>query len=408
MSELRRLLRRIFIPPIKAATRVVAQVRKELIQVRRRPGAFLSLVLGPFLIMAIFGLGYTGERRPLETAVVVPPGLDLPTDAEYYQSLAGPALNVRGVTQDADEARQALAEQQLDMIVVVPADAREAFSAGRQAEIVVVINTIDPVNVGYAGFLASLLSREVNEEILRTAVAEGESYAVRRVGQEITDIPPEVIAAPTTVRTENIAPSEPSIVSFSAPAVLALILQHMAVTLTALSFVRERLSGAMELFRISPVNSLELVLGKYLGLGLVSAVIAAITTALLVFVLGVPLLGDPWMLAVIVGALVFASLGIGLLISVISDSERQAVQLSLLVLLSSVFFSGFVLPVDEFRAGLQYAAYALPVTHGITLLQDVMLRGGSYAWWQLVALGGLGLGLLILTSVLLRRTMRNP
>jgi ABC-2 type transport system permease protein len=408
MTELRRLLRRIFIPPIKATTRVVAQVRKELIQVRRRPGAFLSLVLGPFLIMAIFGLGYTGERRPLETAVVVPPGLDLPTDADYYQSLVGPALNVRGVTQDADEARQALAEQQLDMIVVVPADAREAFADGRQAEIVVVINTIDPVNVGYAGFLASLLSREVNEEILRTAVAEGESYAVRRVGQEITDIPPEVIAAPTTVRTENIAPSEPSIVSFSAPAVLALILQHMAVTLTALSFVRERLSGAMELFRISPVNSLELVLGKYLGLGLVSAVIAAITTALLVFVLGVPLLGDPWMLAVIVGALVFASLGIGLLISVISDSERQAVQLSLLVLLSSVFFSGFVLPVDEFRAGLQYAAYALPVTHGITLLQDVMLRGGSYAWWQLVALGGLGLGLLILTSLLLRRTMRNP
>jgi ABC-type multidrug transport system permease subunit len=56
----------------------------------------------------------------------------------------------------------------------------------------------------------------------------------------------------------------------------------------------------------------------------------------------------------------------GLLISVISDSERQAVQLSLLVLLSSVFFSGFVLPVDEFRTGLQYAAYALPVTHGIT------------------------------------------
>lgn len=408
MTELRRLLRRIFIPPLKAITRVVAQVRKELIQVRRRPGAFLSLVLGPFLIMAIFGLGYTGERRPLETAIVVPPGLGLSADADYYQSLVGPALNVRGVTQDADEARQALAQQDLDMIVVVPADARQSFEDGRQAEIVVVINTIDPVNVAYAGFLASLLSREVNEEILRTAIAEGESYAVRRVGQEITDIPPEVIAAPTTVRTENIAPSEPSIVSYSAPAVLALILQHMAVTLTALSFVRERLSGAMELFRISPVNSFELVLGKYLGLGLVSVVIAAITTALLVLVLGVPLLGDPALLAVVVGALIFASLGIGLLISVISDSERQAVQLSLLVLLASVFFSGFVLPVDEFRTGLQYAAYGLPVTHGITLLQDVMLRGGSYAWWQLSVLGGLGLGLLILTSMLLRRTMQNP
>ncbi len=407
MKAVRRFLRRLFVPPIKAVTRVVAQVRKELIQVRRRPGAFFSLVLGPFLIMAIFGLGYTGERRPLETVIVIPPGLGLPTDPAYYQELAGPAINVRAVTDDAEAARRQLHLQNLDMVVITPENGLETFRNGEQAEIVVEINTIDPVSAGYAGFLASMLSQEVNQEILRTAIEEGESYAVHRVGAEITDIPPEVIAAPTTVRTENIAPSEPGIVSYSAPAVLALILQHMAVTLTALSFVRERLSGAMELFRISPVNSLELVLGKYLGLGLVSAVIAALTTVLLVTVLGVPLLGSPWALTAVVGALVFASLGVGLLISVVSDSERQAVQLSLLVLLASVFFSGFVLPVDEFRAGLQYAAYVLPVTHGITLLQDVMLRGGSHAWWQLIFLAILGLGLLILTSMLLRRVMRN-
>ena len=402
-----RLLRRIFIPPLKATTRVVAQVRKELTQVRRRPGAFFSLVLGPFLIMAIFGLGYTGERRPLETVVVVADELDMPREAAYYQELAGPAINVVGVTNDAAAARHELESQRLDMIVITPGDAFERFNSGQQAEIVIEINTIDPVSAGYAGFLASLLSQEVNQEILSTAIAEGESYAVRRVGDEITDIPPEVIAAPTTVRTENVAPSEPSIVDHSAPAVLALILQHMAVTLTALSFVRERMSGAMELFRISPVNSFELVLGKYLGLGLVSAVIATLSTILLVTVLGVPFLGDPWLLAAVVALLVFASLGIGLLISVIADSERQAVQLSLLVLLASVFFSGFVLPVDEFRAGLQIGSYSLPVTHGIRLLQDVMLRGTTQAWWQLAVLGGLGVILFALTSLLLRRAMRS-
>ena len=85
------------------------------------------------------------------------------------------------------------------------------------------------------------------------------------------------MAQPTVATVVNIAPSEPTVVSFAAPAALALLLQHMAVTLTALSFVRERMSGAMELLRISPVNSLELVLGKYLGLGLVSAVIAGVT-----------------------------------------------------------------------------------------------------------------------------------
>lgn len=404
-----KLLRRLFLPPAKAITRVVAQVRKELIQVRRRPAAFFSLVLGPFLIMAVFGLGYTGERRPLDTVIVVPPGdaLQLPVDPDYYQQLAGPTINVLTVTEDAETARQQLQRREIDLLVITPHNASATLRAGQQAEIVIEINTPDPVSEGYAHFLAGHISQQVNQEIITTALEEGESYAVQQAGEQITNIPPEVLAAPTTVRTVNISPGEPGIVSFAAPAVLALILQHMAVTLTALSFVRERLSGAMELFRISPVNSLELVLGKYLGLGLVSAIIAAISTLLLVTVLGVPLLGDPWLLAAIVALLVFASLGIGLLISVISDSERQAVQLSLLILLASVFFSGFVLPVEEFRVGLQYAAYMLPVTHGISLLQDVMLRGGTFVWWQLVTLLAIGLVLLVLTSLLLRRTMRS-
>jgi ABC-2 type transport system permease protein len=161
------------------------------------------------------------------------------------------------------------------------------------------------------------------------------------------------------------------------------------------------------MFRISPVNSLELVLGKYIGLGLVSALVAVVTALLLIFGLNVPLLGDPWLVVGVVGLLVFASLGMGLLISVIADSERQAVQLALLLLLASVFFSGFVLPISEFREGVQYAAYALPVTHGIQLLQDLMLRGSTDAWWQAGLLAALGVILLVLTVLALSRTMRN-
>jgi ABC-2 type transport system permease protein len=185
------------------------------------------------------------------------------------------------------------------------------------------------------------------------------------------------------------------------------MLQHMAVTLTALSFIRERLSGAMELFRVSPTNSFELVLGKYVGLGIVSAVVAAISGVLLVTVLGVPLLGSPWLVAGVIALLVFASLGLGLVISIISDSERQAVQLALLLLLASVFFSGFVLPVNEFHEGVQYLAFLLPVTHGIRLLQDLMLRGDTTAWWQLGALAALGVVFLLLSVILLRRQMRR-
>jgi len=396
-------VRDLIVGPGKSVFRILAQVRKELIQVRRRPGAFFSLVLGPFLIMAVFGLGYTGVERQLNTVIVVPPELNLPRDVAYYQGLAGPAFDIVEVADSADQAKADLAAQQLDLIVIAPADAVQKIQAGQQATIEIDMNSVNPAATSYAGFVAQVFNEKINEEIVKQAVAEGENLS----NPANVPIPGAVVAAPTTVVVNNIAPSNPGVLGFAAPAVLALMLQHMAVTLTALSFIRERMSGTLELFRVSPVNSFELVLGKYLGLGLVSAIVAAVSGLLLVTVLGVPLLGPPIWVAIVIGLLVFASLGIGLIISVISDSERQAVQIALLLLLASVFFSGFVLPVDQFRDGVQYLAYALPVTHGIRLLQDFMLRGSTTADWQITLLLALGLIFLLLNVVLLRRQMRN-
>ena len=100
------------------------------------------------------------------------------------------------------------------------------------------------------------------------------------------------------------------------------------------------------------------------------------------------MLGTPLQLATVVSLLIVASLGLGLLISIVSDSERQAVQLSLLVLLASVFFSGFVLPISEFSTPVRVAANLIPVTTGIVLMQDVMLRGEIVQQWQAAAPGG--------------------
>jgi ABC-2 type transport system permease protein len=220
-------------------------------------------------------------------------------------------------------------------------------------------------------------------------------------------IPPDVVAEPTTAEVVNIAPEVPSIDRYFAPAVLALILQHMAVTLIALSVIRERTSGVIELFRISPLSAAEVVLGKVLGFGALSALIATASVILLVGVLGVPMLGSPAVLAGVIALLVLASLGLGLLISIVSDSERQAVQLSLLVLLASVFFSGFVLPIEEFALPVRAAAYAIPVTNGLSLMQDVMLRGQVRDVWQPWLLALTGAGLLVACWWLLRRSMRR-
>ena len=384
--------------------RLLALVGKELVELLRRPGALVSLVLGPFLIMAVFGLGYNGQYRPLETVVVVPPSAGLSTDLKTYQDLSGSGLHIAAVVPDLAAAQPGLADGRTDMIVVAPADAEARFQAGQQSTIQVIVNLVNPVQANYAGFLATNLSYAVNQAIIAKAVAGGEASVVG-TSTSATPIPPEVVAAPTHAVIQNVAPSEPRVLAFYGPAVLALILQHLAVTLVALSLVRERTSGVIELFRVAPINAWEVLAGKVIAFMLIGGVIAFATVGLLVGVFHIPMLGDPAALTVTIALVLLASLGIGLVIAVVSDSERQAVQLSLLLLLASVFFSGFVLAISEFSEPVRALAYLLPATHGISLSQDIMLRGGTSQIWEFWALGAIATVSLLVAWWRLRRGM---
>jgi ABC-2 type transport system permease protein len=390
----------------KILTRVTAVMLKELRELARRPGAIASLMLGPLIVVALFGLGYSGQARPLETVVVVPAGAALPQDAETYRKLGGAAIRVVAVTQDTNSAHELLRRGEARLVVALPEDFKARLEHGEQAPLIVEWNEMDPVRSGIANATAVGLVQELNRQLLKTAlVTLGiESVSIGSPGVQITA---EVVASPLKLEARNIAPSSPTFVAFFAPAVLALVLQHLAITLTALSMIRERTSGAMDLFRVSPVHGLELLVGKYLAYGVLTLVIAAVLVTVLTVPLNIPLVGDRLALSRLVLLLTFASLGLGLLISLVADSERQAVQLAMLVLLASMFFSGFILPIEEFREPVRYVAYALPVTYGVALFQDLMLRGGGGvpAWYE-VALLAIGVVLFALTAIRLRATMR--
>jgi ABC-2 type transport system permease protein len=390
----------------KSFVRITSFVGKELRELGRRPGAIASLIFGPFLVMAIFGIGYRGYRDPFLTEIVTPADSQLPSDPAYYEKLTEGRLHIVRVSHDQDAALDRLGQRQVDFVVSAPPDAAQQLQSGKQSVINVAWNEVDPVADGLAQVAVGTLVHELNAEIIRQAADQGFKAAAAE-GADVEQIPPEVIAEPTKAETRNVAPTKPDVLDFFGPAVFALVLQHLAVTLTALSMVRERLGGQMDRFRVSPLNSMELLIGKYFAYAVLSLVVSAAVAGLLVGVLGVPMLGGVLPFAGIVLLLTFASLGVGLLISLISDSERQAVQLSMLVLLASVFFSGFVLPVEEFIQPVRYLAYILPVTHGIETLQESMLRGSIRDVWMLGALGLIGVVLYVGSLLRLRRVIRS-
>lgn len=461
-------------------TAIIAVALKDLRELLGRPWQVLTLILGPLVLLLVFGLGAETTARPPRAIVVLPPGQERPRLLAQYQGQFDAFLRVSAYTSDEAAALAQLEARSVDAVVILPADALRTITEGRQATIRVLYNQIDPVWQWVVPNFAVTMAGAINREIVLQAVGGQQAGLARAVtdlqradellalarqaadtwdraevarllaearvrtddlaaalaelGPEVaplrrevaavqrrleaaeleleqaglvedepsgaplrerlgldqlaaqvaeltgtlgqlTALPPEVVVAPLAVEARNIAPLQPGIVTYYGPSVLALLVQHIAVSMGALALVRERLVGAFDLYAISPATLVQLLLGKVMAYVGFTLVVAVVVVAVLIGALGVPLLGSGWEVAVALTLLTAASTGLGLACSLIATSERQAVQLSLLALLAVVFFSGFTLPLDALRQPALAVAYALPATYGTMLLQDTMLRG---------------------------------
>jgi ABC-2 type transport system permease protein len=271
--------------------------------------------------------------------------------------------------------------------------------------------------------LAQLLKTIENSPSYLTDIQSGQSNYTKEI-QDITktdqnlanlqdklnqfkQISPVISVSPFVSETSSINPVTLTPLDFFAPGVIVLLLQHIAVTMASLSIVRERRSGTMELFRVSPISAGEVLIGKYLSYLIFGAFLAAILALLLAYGLKIPMLGSWSDFSIVAVAVLFASLGYGFIISLIAQTESQAVQLAMIMLLLSVFFSGFLLDLRYFAVPVKIISWLLPTTYGSVLLQDIMLRGNSLLSIYIFGLVGIGLVLFGIAWFLMRRQMAH-
>jgi ABC-2 type transport system permease protein len=390
---------------LKLPLRILAVMGKEVVEVLRRPRALVSIVAGPVLILGLFGLGYVGQP-PLRAELVIPPGIGLPTEPGTFASIAGDLISIAGITPDPAQGRDVLRSGAADLLVIVPPDAKDRLARGEQTVLEVEYDTVSPYRAFVARAAASAIVAGVNREIIQGAAKEAADRAVA-AGQPVA-IAPEVVAAPTRADVANLAPSAPDVVAFYGIMVLALIVQHTVITVSALSMLHDRRRGMLDLFRISPIGSGEILVGKYAAFTFLGTVVALAVLAILVFAFGVPFLGGPGVVLGCLALLVVASIGIGTVVALLSDTDRQAIQISLLVLLASVFFSGLALDLNQFSAPVRVIGGLLPVTQAGVLLQDLLLRGSATDTWRVALLAAMAGGLFVVGWLVLRRQMVRP
>ena len=456
--------------------RIFAFVRKEMISILRQPRLIFSLILGPFLILLLFGIGYRDTPRILRTLFVVAEDSTMRPVVEEYANRLGQQIASQGIIADAAEADRRLRNREVDLVVVVPPNPSVAVRNNEQAVFNLYHHEIDPYERTYIEILGRNYIDEINRIVLLAAADQGkveaqtiqeqvgrareaaaefrvaleagneadtrasgeqlnedlnllalttgaglallsgvdettgaetveariqatqelagtlsssaaaeQTQTVAAIEQELAEmddllteyrsLDSEVLISPFRAETLSITDTSLSPTDFFVPAVIALLLQHIAVTLAGLSIVRERQDGPMELFRASPVSAFQLLVGKFLSFLILTLLLGAALTALVVYALGVPMLGDWGYYALVVVALLCASLSLGFFVSLSAQTDSQAIQTSMVILLASIFFSGFFLALYRLWEPVQVVSWALPVTYGIELLQSVMLRG---------------------------------
>jgi ABC-2 type transport system permease protein len=282
-------------------------------------------------------------------------------------------FTVRFAARDMNEIEQRLDAGQANTGIVIPPDYATRVRAGQPVSIMVVVDasnaTSAQVVLATASGLGTRLSSDIGIEM------------IRRKGQRP---PPQAV----DVRTR--AWYNPDLKSqiFIVPGVLAVIMQFTTTFLSVSVIVRERELGTLEQLVVTPIQPIELMLGKIIplmGLGYINMTFI-LTLAWVWF--GVAVKGSLLLLYAMTLAFFMSSLGIGTLISTVSKNLQQALQLSQITLLPSILISGFLFPRESLPVALQWAGQALPLTYYIIVVRGILIKGVGFEflWRQIIPL----------------------
>jgi ABC-2 type transport system permease protein len=172
------------------------------------------------------------------------------------------------------------------------------------------------------------------------------------------------------------------------PGVVTNIIMVVTVILTAMAIVREKEIGTMEQLMVTPIRPVELMIGKMIPFALIGLVDVVLVTAGALLIFQVPFLGSGLLLLVSSALFLLTSLGAGLFISTISQTQQQAMMSSFFFAAPTFMLSGFVFPIRNMPLAVQYFTYLNPLRYFIEIVRGIFLKGTGAAilWPQMVAL----------------------
>ena len=356
---------------MKSLIRIFAVMRKEFLQLSRDRLTFGMIVGIPLIQLLMFGYAINTDVRNLSAAYA--DEADTHLSREFMAEIsASQVINLNQRVASAQELNQLLDSGTISIGIYIPDDFdRRVIQRDRQA-VQLLVDGTDPIILGVAQQLTALPIAFDAQSNLRpdNSLIEVRNY-----------YNPERRSAVNIV-----------------PGLVGVILTMTMVLFTAVAIVREKERGNLELLINTPGKTPELMLGKIFPYILIGLIQLVIILSLGRFLFAVPLRGSGADIFSVSLLFIATNLSLGLLISTISKTQFQAMQMAFFILLPSILLSGFMFPFDGMPQLAQYIAEVLPLTHFNRLIRGIVLRGADMMsmWTEMLALAAFMFATLVL------------
>lgn len=346
--------------------RIWAITQKDLIQILRDRATLVILMIAPILQLTLYSAAIHTDVKHIPVVVADQSMsaqsrayLESLVDSEYFDIIDS-VSGQKGLMNAIDSGQASLG-------ILIPPDFTEQLN-NRRADVLMLVDGSDSFTTKSA---------------YNTANAISQSYAISLIKQPVT---------PLNLDVRILYNPDLKDLWFLMPGMIAMLMQGLTLSLTALSIVREREVGTIEALLVTPIRPVELMLGKTIPNLLVASVCMLVILLMGTLAFGVPFLGNPWLFVGLCLLFACSGLALGLAISTISQSQMQAQLLSTLFNLSAMFLAGFLFPAYALPPFLRAVGYIFPLTYFVPIARGIYSKGvGISALWAEVA----GLGVLL-------------
>lgn len=340
--------------------RILAVLKKEFLQMKRDRMTLALIFMIPLVQLILFGYAIQTEVKHIPT-VVFDQSLSMASRDLLDSFSASGYFDVKDSVNSFTAVTQKIDSGAAQVGIIFPPDFDHNLQRGDSAAVQVIVDASDNMVANQAVAIANSIGLIKSQQIL-----------TQKMNFKNT--------TPYDIRVRPWYNPDGITAYYMVPAILGIIVTMTMVIITAVAIVRERERGTLEQLIVTPIKSLELMIGKilpYIVLGYLQ-----ITVALLVGVLifDVPIRGSLLQLYLLTLFFITASLGLGLMISNIAKNQMQAFQMSFFVMLPSILLSGFMFPRLAMPKVIYYLSYVIPLTYYLDIIRGIILKGIGYQY----------------------------